>query len=227
MGLAKIENNSVKGRTSHDRGVDETDPRQSDLHGVLLSSQTRLRVAELVSRRPRTLRELAKLTNLSVPGVLRHIEAMNRVGLIREEKVATKTFPARKVYSLKGTRVMDFSARGLTILKVATENAANGEKGARDLERQAMDILVSRRRIKEKVRRLARAIDELEEQERMLTREIDDLELTDEERLILLTVFTEDTVEEGERVLTRLQGMKEARRSIDRALAKVRRIGGK
>lgn len=193
------------------------------LNDVLLSSQTRLRIAELISRRPRTLRELAVLTRLSVPGVIRHIDALSKVGLVREEWVAAKALPARKVYSLKGMKVMDFSVNDLTIFKVAISKGGRREKGARDIESQAMDILVTRRRIMERARRLARSIDDLEDQEEMLAKGIDDLGLTDEERLILLTIFTEDTVEDGERVLARIQGMKDARRSIDKALTKVKR----
>ena len=203
-------------------GPGETDPRDV-LNEALLSSQTRLRIAELVSRRPRTLRELARLTGLSVPGVLRHIEAMSRAGLIREEKVSAESLPARKVFSLKGIRVMDFSVNDLTIFSVARDDARKGARGARDLEAQAMDILVSRRRIREKARRLARAIGDLEDQESALTRAIGSLKLTDEERLVLLTIFTEETVEDAERMLTRIQDMKEARRSIDKALSKVKR----
>ena len=193
------------------------------MNEALLSSQTRLRIAELVSRRPRTLRELARLTGLSVPGVLRHIEAMSRAGLIREEKVSAESLPARKVFSLKGIRVMDFSVNDLTIFSVARDDARKGARGGRDLEAQAMDILVSRRRIREKARRLARAIGDLEDQESALTRAIGSLKLTDEERLVLLTIFTEETVEDAERMLTRIQDMKEARRSIDKALSKVKR----
>lgn len=202
-------------------GVDETILMEQGLKEALLSSQTRLRIAELISRRPRTLRELARLTRLSVPGVLRHIEAMNKVRLIHEERVVMKMLPVRKVYSLKGIKVIDFSVGDLSIFKVATGKASK-VKGPRDLELLAMEILVGRRRIKEKARRLARAIDELVENEEMLTKRINGLELTDEERLVLLTTFTEETADDAERLLTRIQGMKDARRSIDKALAKAK-----
>ncbi len=220
--MTRAEKNTQEEGPVHEGEVNESEAN-SRLNEVLLSSQTRLRIAELVSRRPRTLRELARLTSLSVPGVLRHIEALSKAGLIREERVATESLPARKVYSLKGLRVMDFSVNDLMILKVAKYDASRRAKAARDIEGQALDILLSRRRIREKARRLARSIDELEELETMLAKGIDNLKLTDEERLILLTIFTEDTVEDGERVLTQIQGMKEARRSIDKALAKVKR----
>jgi hypothetical protein len=159
---------------------------------------------------------------MSVPGVLRHIEAMSKAGLINEERVEMRTLPVRKLYSLKGIKVMDFSMGDLTILKVTIDKPLV-EKNTRDLESLAMEIFVGRRRIKEKVRRLARAVDELLVNEEMLANGIDDLQLPDEERLVLLTTFTEETADEAEKVLVRIQGMREARRSIDKALAKARR----
>ena len=167
------------------------------------------------------MRELARLTGLSVPGVLRHLEAMGRAGLIQEKRVEVRTLPIRKVYSLKGMKVMDFSVGDLSILKVMTSRALKGG-GVRDLQSLAMEILVGRRRIRDKARGFARAIDELAENERMLTAGIDELALTDEERLILLTVFTEETTDDAEWVLKRIQGMKDARRSIDGALARAK-----
>ena len=201
--------------------VDETVRTTRRLNEVLLSSQTRIKIAELVSRRPRTLRELARLTGLSIPGVLRHIDAMSKAGLIREERVMTETLPIRKTYSLQGMNVMDFSVGDLTILKVAA--TSRKVEGAKNLERQALEIMLSRRRIRDKAKRLAKAIDELIENEEMLVEGIERLDLTDEERLILLTVFSEETTDDAERVLTRIQRMKDARRSIDKALAKAKR----
>ena len=206
--------------------ADESVPVADAPNEVLMSSQTRLRIAELISRRPRSLRELARLTRLSVPGVLRHVAALSRAGFIREERVTPETLPVRKVYSLKGGRVMDFSVGNLTIFKVAREKPTRLRR-SQDFERLSMEILVGRRRIRDRARRLARLTDELFESEELLIRGIERLDLSDEERLILLTVFTEETIDDAERVLTRVQGMKEARRSIDKALAKAKRIGGR
>jgi DNA-binding Lrp family transcriptional regulator len=210
------------GSRSAPRGGEEneTDRKEERLNEVLLSSRTRIKIAELTSRRPRTLRELARLTGLSIPGVLRHVEAMRTVGLIREDRVVTSRLPSRKLYSLQGVKVMDFSVGDLTILKVASSSGS--AKGAGDLERQALDIMLSRRRIRDKARRLAKATDQLIESEEMLTRGIENLGLTDEERIILLTVFTEETIDDAERVLARIQRMKDARRSIDEALARAK-----
>ena len=133
--------------------------------------------------------------------------------------------PARKLYSLKG-RVVDFTVGNLSIFKVAMDTPVR-EKGTQDLESLAMDIFIGRRQIREKAKRLDRAIDGLIENEETLARGIEALELTDEERLILLTIFTEETADDAEKILTRVQGMKEARRSIDEALAKAKRNVGK
>ena len=41
--------------------------------GEVVSSKARLIIADLVSRRPRTLRELSQVTGISVQGVLKHL----------------------------------------------------------------------------------------------------------------------------------------------------------
>jgi hypothetical protein len=48
------------------------------------------------------------------------------------------------------------------------------------------------------------------------------MDLSEEERLMLEVILTEETVEDGVRALARYYGM-EDRRSIDKALAKARR----
>jgi DNA-binding MarR family transcriptional regulator len=226
MTMSVIEKKLANKGRSQKGEASETISVENRLSETLLSSQTRLRIAELISRRPRTLRELARLTGLSIPGVLRHIEAMSKAGLILEERVKVRMLSARKLYSLKDMRVVDFSVGDLTIFKVAMAKSAK-ENDAQDIDSLAMEIFVGRRRIGEKARRLARAIDELVENEEMLAKGIDSLELTDEERLILLTLYTEETADDAERVLTRVQGVRDARRSIDEALSKVKHNVGK
>ena len=221
--MSKTENKLTNKSGTSGGEVDGTFSMKTTFNEILLSSPTRLKIAELISRRPRTLRELARLTGVSIPGVLRHIEAMSRAGLIQEKRV--RMLPARKLYSLKG-RVVDFTVGDLSIFKVAMDLPVR-EKGAQDLESLAMDIFIGRRQIREKAKRLDRAIDGLIENEETLARGIEALELTDEERLILLTIFTEETADDAEKILTRVQGMKEARRSIDEALAKAKRNVGK
>lgn len=188
----------------------------------LLSSRTRLQIAELISRRPRTLRELARLTRLSVPGVLRHLDAMKKVGLVNEERMTSKLMPVRKLYSMRGIRVVDFSVGDLSIFKVVRPSAKRESEDVPGLQWLAIEILIGRRRIKEKARRLARSIDELVANEETLTRAINSLDIDDDLRLVLLTNFTEDTPEDAEAVLSKIQGMSDARRSIDEALARAK-----
>ena len=192
---------------------------------ALLSSKTRLQIAEMMSRRPRTLRELARSTRLSVPGVLRHLEAMSEAGFVHEQRLSTRSFPARKLYSLKGVRVMDFSVGDLSVFKVSAEKPAKSRNPS-NLDSVSMEILVERRGIKEKARRLARAIDDLGENEDALVRGIGEMDLTEEERLILEVMLTEETLDDGVRILSRFYGI-EDRRSIDKALVKAKRNVGK
>ena len=214
------------GRSSDRRGEPgDAAAIASRAHDALMSSQTRLLIAETLSKRPRTLRELSKLTRLSVPGVLRHLEAMGKAGFIREEKLATRALPVRKMYSLKGIKVMDFSVGDTSIFRVTSDSTSKG-RTPEDPELLSMEILVGRRAIREKARRLARSIDGLAETEGMLQRAIGGMNLTDIERLILEVVLTEETVEEGVRALSRFYGI-EDRRSIDKALAKAKRNVGK
>jgi predicted transcriptional regulator len=173
------------------------------------------------------LRELAKLTGLSVPGVLRHLDAMDRAGLVREVRVTSKQMPIRKLYSIHGIKVVDFSVGNLSIFSVSRPTARESAQGSPSLHWLATEILIGRRRIREKAKRLARSIDELLENEESLASAIESLGADDDERLILLTMFTEETAEEAEAVLTKIQGLKDARRSIDKALGKAKQHGAK
>jgi predicted transcriptional regulator len=199
---------------------------EDSLSSVFLSSKTRLRLAELMSIRPRSLRELAKLTGLTMPGVLRHLDALNKEGLITANRLSSRLIPVRKTYSLKGVRVIDLSTGDLSITKISKSDQRKGGSEKASLEWLASDVLVSRRRIREKSRRLARAIDEHLESESKLTRAIDALDLEDDERLIVLTAYTEETTNDAMEILES-EGMRDVRKSIDSALAKAKRIATK
>jgi len=200
-----------------------------DLTAEVLSSKTRLRILDLLSRRPRTLRELASSTGISVQGVLRHLEAMIGSGLIEEKDFRGNEFPVRKIYSLKGAHVSDFSAGNLTVVRAEQIHGVQSQGSVRpeELEMLSGDLLVRRRRIRQKAKRLARMIDELAEDEVRLIRSIDAMNLKDDEKLVIQTVFTEETLQDAENSLSKVQGLPGARRSIDRALAKARSIAKK
>jgi len=204
-------------------------PVEKALLENVTSSRTRLRILSLMSQRPRTLRELAKLTDISVQGVLRHLKALDEMGLVQERTISSKEFPTRKLYSVKGVRVDDFSVEDLMVVKASKRSPVGSaqELPAEGFEKLAGEILLDRRRIKDKAKRLARMIEGLAESETRLMKAIADLKLADDERLVLQTVFTEETLQEAEEILSRVQGLQNARRSIDKALAKARRIGSR
>ena len=194
----------------------------------VLSSRVRLRIADAVSVRPRTLAELASLTGISVQGVLRHLKRLVELGIVEERKLVPRTPKARRVYSAKGSTVGDYSLGGLTIVR-STERVSREPSAARqaqDLEGLAGEVLIHRRRIAEQAKKLARLIDALVEQQEALSRAMEQAKLTPEEGLLLGVLLTEETIEEGARVLSTYYGLDD-RRSIDKALAKARRIGFK
>ena len=143
--------------------------------------------------------------------------------MIRETRMTSRLMPVRKLYSMKGMRVVDFSVGDLSIFKVAIPSQNKSVSEPSDLQWLATEIMIGRRRIREGARRLARSIDELVENEESLERAIESFKLDDDERLVLLTNFSEDTSEDAEAVLTRLQGLKDARKAIEGSLAKARR----
>jgi predicted ArsR family transcriptional regulator len=194
----------------------------------VLSSRVRLRIAAAVSVRPRTLAELASLTGISVQGVLRHLKRLVELGIVEERKLVPRTPKARRVYSAKGSTVGDYSSGGLTIVR-STERVSRGSSAGRqvqDLEGLAGEVLIHRRRIAEQAKKLARLIDALVEQQEALSRAMEQAKFTPEEGLLLGVLLTEETIEEGARVLSTYYGLDD-RRSIDKALAKARRIGFK
>ena len=194
-----------------------------------MSSKTRLRILDLLSKRPRTLRELAGSTGISVQGVLRHLEVLNRLGLIEETRINSKELTARKLYHLRDAHFNDFSVGDIIIVRAAKmhHQGPRAMLTVEDMEDLAGDLLIRRRRIKEKAKRLARMIGELTEDEIRLVESIEGMNLSDKESLILETAFTEETLQDAEHVLSKVQGLVNARTSIDRALSKARRIAKK
>jgi DNA-binding transcriptional ArsR family regulator len=193
-----------------------------DLLSEVLSSRVRLRIAGALSIRPRTLGELATTTGISVQGVLRHLKRLEELGLVEERKVPINAPKARRVYSAKGTMLGDYSSGDLVVVK-ATEKwqAENASGQVFDLERKAGELLVQRRRIRDEGKRLGRMIDDLADGQEALMAALAGMDLSGEERLVLEVIFTEDTVEEGVGALSKYYGI-EDRRSIDKALAKVK-----
>lgn len=195
----------------------------------VVSSSARLRVAHLISVRPRTLRELADLTGISVQGVLKHLAKLKKLGIVAETKVEGGALPVRKVYAIKGVRIGDFSHGDLTVVKMtdAAERAAQSDDPLRDLESLAADALVQKRRIRDETRRLGRMIDELVATEMRIGGLVDGLGADDEDRLLLHAAFTEESLEEAEKSIAEHYGLREPRRALEKALGRARKLAKK
>lgn len=190
----------------------------------VISSRTRLKVADLVSTRPRTLGELAAATGISIQGVLKHLKKLEELGLVEEKSVRSPGLAVRKVYAAKGTRLGDFSAGDLTLVKLSRKPSAPAEEPDRcfDLEYLAEEAILRRRRIRDQTRRLGRMIDDLVDDESRMKAALESMDLSDTERLILQVLFTEESLEEGERVLLEHFGLQDGKKSIEKALSKAR-----
>ena len=198
-----------------------------DLMEEVLSSRVRLRIMDSVSVRPRTLGELSDLTGISVQGVLRHLKKLSGLGLVEERPISRVAPKARIVYAARSARIRDYSTGGYTVVK-STEEVEEGDETAkiRDLERVAGDLLILRRRAKEEARRLGRMIDEAADEQAYLAASVRSLPLSQSERLILEVALTEDTLDDGARVLSKYYGLDD-RRSIERVLNKAKAIVSK
>jgi DNA-binding MarR family transcriptional regulator len=194
----------------------------------VLVQGARLKIADAVSVRPRTLTELADLTGISVQGVLKHLKRLAVLGLVEERKTPASVTKARRVYLARGSSVGDYSAKELAIVKLskATRPEKRRHTKNQDLESLAADVLFQRRKIRDEARKLGKMIDRLVEEEELLNGALEAGPFTDDERLILQNLLTEETIEDGVRVLSKYYGV-EDRRSIDKALAKARYSVGK
>jgi predicted transcriptional regulator len=194
------------------------------LREVLVSS-VRFRIMDALSQRPRTLRELAYITGISVQGVLRHLGRLEKLGLVEEWRLSASVPKARKVYASKGAIIEDYSSDDLTVAKVVEgwPGPLRTQKPATDLEGMSAEVLLLRRRVKDETKRLARLIDEVAEGQEELEAALTNTSLSDDERLILKVVLTEETKEDGVRVLSRFYGIEDTG-SIDKALSKAREL---
>ncbi len=200
----------------------------SPIEGVV-SSKARLRIADLLSVRPRTLREMADLTGMSVQGVLKHLDKLSKLGLVSEKRIVGGSIPVKKLYFMRGLRVGDFSQGDLTIVKMSRsqERAAKTDDAVADLESLASDAIVQRRRIRDQARKLGRTIDEFVDTEARIDAIIKGLEVKDDERLLVQTAFTEESLDEAERALRQHHGLRDSKRALEKALARARKVGKK
>jgi predicted ArsR family transcriptional regulator len=195
----------------------------------VISSKTRLKIAGLISSRPRTLRELSAETGISVQAVLKHLEKLSELGLVSEQKVDAGGIGARKVYVTKGTHIADFSSGDLTVVKLSKykRRAVASDDPVQELEALSEDIMFRRRRIRDQARRLGRLIDEMGEDQERIEGLISSLGLTDEERLLLQVAFSEESMDDAERLVREQRGVADARRSLEKVISKAKRIAKK
>ena len=196
----------------------------TDQRGEVLSSEVRLKIAGAISQRPRTLGELSSITGISVQGVLRHLRRLEKVGLVEERRVTASSPKARRVYAAKEAILADYSTGDLTVAKLVGKWPEGRHVPKRDagLESMAAEVLILQRRVKEEAKKIGRMIEEAAQSQEELDAALARMDLSEEERLMLEVILTEETVEDGVRALARYYGM-EDRRSIDKALAKARR----
>jgi DNA-binding transcriptional ArsR family regulator len=194
----------------------------------VLSSDVRLKIADALSQRPRTLGELSHITGISVQGVLRHLRRLEKLGLVEERRLSPSIPKARRVYAAKRAMVEDYSAGNLTVAKVVEvlPDTRRAQKPATDLENMSADVLLLRRRVREEAKKLGRLINDVAESQYELEAALTSMPLSDVERLILRVILTEETMEDGLRALSEFYGIVD-RRSIDKALAKAKHNVGK
>jgi DNA-binding transcriptional ArsR family regulator len=192
----------------------------------IISSNAKLKIENALSVRPMTLAELASATGITVQGVLRHLKRLAELGLVEERRLPKKTLKARTVYAAAGEVIGDYSTSDLVVVKPTRKLPAGAPRagGPQSLEERATDILLLQHRVKDQAKKLGRLIDELADEREALRSGVEGLHVGPEEGLILEVALTEETLEDGLRVLARYYGI-EDRRSIDRALAKAKRSG--
>lgn len=187
-------------------------------------------IAQLISIRPRTLRELAEGTGISIQGVLKHLKKLNELGLVKETILSRPKYLAvKKAYTSRGSNLRDFSSGGLMVVNLNEAREEEAVEAAKDvyaeLNRMAEELLIQERRIKDKARRLQKMIDGFSATESRLKGLIESLDLDSEERLIAETVFTEDTMESAATVLSKFYGCRDPDQAIKDVVAKVKNAG--
>jgi DNA-binding transcriptional ArsR family regulator len=190
----------------------------------VISSPARLKIANLVSGRPRSLGELAAATGISIQGVLKHLRKLQELGLVQEMSVGSSALAVRKVYAATRAKLADFSTGDLTLVKLSEKPSEAAEEPDQppDLEYMAEEAILQRRRVRDQTKRLGRMIDDLVENESRIKAALESMDLSDAERLILQVLFTEESFAEGERVLLEHFGLQDGKKSIEKALVKTR-----
>lgn len=153
------------------------------------------------------------------------MKRLAELGLVEEKRLPTRNLKARTVYAAAGELIGNYSTSDLIVVKPTRKLPAGapGVGGPPDLEDRAADVLLLQHRVKDQARKLGRMIDELTDEREALRNSLERLPISPEEGLALEVALTEETLEDGLKVLARYYGI-EDRRTLDKALAKARHI---
>ena len=185
-----------------------------------------MKIASLISIRPRTLGELAEIAGISVQGVLKHLVRLRKSGLLTESELREgKYLKYRKIYSIEGRRILDLSQGDLMLAHISTESdLPEGKVKAayQGLETLAEDIIIARRRIRDTVKRLERLIEELSYSQERLSTITRTIGLDKEEEQIARILFTEDGIDDTKKTLARYYGLKDAEVYVRKVIQKIK-----
>jgi DNA-binding transcriptional ArsR family regulator len=88
-----------------------------------LGNAYRREIVELLSRKPRSVQEIADLLPISRPAVSRHLSVLNRAGLVSDEQVGT-----RRLYRLERRYLGQVWSDVATRFKLFAENTDSARR---------------------------------------------------------------------------------------------------
>ncbi len=190
-----------------------------DVLQKVVSPPVRLKIAGMVSARPRVLEELSAATGVTIQAVLKHLKVLKEVGLVEESEVRSDAFAVRKVYSAGEVVLSDYSTEEMLLVKIGRRVEGPSTPIPLDLEDLAQDTVVRRRQVREQARRVGRMIDDVVEDEHRVRTAIESLSWGESEKLVLKVLFAEESLEQGASTLQRQFGFRGGSGGIRRILA--------
>lgn len=190
------------------------------------SSAVRLNIASILSSRPATLSELAAATGISVQGVLKHLNKLSRAGVLEEKTMSRGRYlRSRKLYSLKGRRVADYSEGDLlvaTLGRAPEEPILRVGDAYQELDSLAQDVIILRRRARELSQRMRRVLEEITEDDGRMGGVIEGLGLLPDEQQIAYLIFAEDAPENARATLREHYGCDDPDAAMRAVSAKIK-----
>jgi len=193
----------------------------------IANSRVRLTIASLISSRPRTLGELAEMTEISVQGVLKHLKKLEGEGIIKEWNMPTGRYlRPRKLYYIESRKVADFSQDDLLVASLGRTPDAEPLTDAdayEELDRLAQDVIMQQRRASELSKRMTRMIDEVLASESRMGALIDSMNLAPDEKQVAYLIFGEDGPDRARKILKDHYGCHDPDSAIREVTQKIRR----